>query len=218
MSRAFDSLFKTPGRTVGSVVGIILIGYIISVVVPYQRNHSYGSHAQLSTEDALVIKGQEVYFQEGCQYCHSQNLRPMGWEVARFADADKYGYFPMPVAMEYAHETPAMRGSARLGPDLSRLASRQDAASIKSFIRGGKEDTLKNRFHAYAYLFEETELQPMFLSWKIRMMMQAGVPFSDPFQKSAFDRLEGQSRGDALIAYLASLGQKRMQFDGAYYR
>jgi len=205
MSRIYDKLFSSPARAVGSTAGLVLIGYFIAVCLPFRTNIAYGSHEHLNLEDSLVLKGQEVYYQEGCQYCHTQNLRPFNWEVSRYANAEKYGYFPMPVAMEYAFESPSMRGSRRLGPDLSRLAGRLDADALRGYFKGGKEDSLKNRFHSYKYLFEDTDLQPLFLSWRIRMMLESRVPLSDPLQKGVFDRLEGQSRGDALVAYLASL-------------
>lgn len=218
MSALFEKLFSSPAKAVITAVAAVWIGYGIAICVPFSENISHGSLAQLSTEDTLVLKGQEVYVQEGCQYCHSQNLRPFGWEVARYTNVEKYGYFPVPTAMEYSHETPAMRGSFRIGPDLSRVAGKFDAGALRSVLRGGKEDTLRNRFHAYEYLFSEDELHPLFLTWKIQMMLEAGVPLSDPYQKSTFDRLEGQTRGDALVAYLLSLGQKSMQFNGAFYR
>lgn len=218
MSRIYEKLFSSPLGTVLSSIAIVIVGYGIAVCLPFSENISHGSLSQLSTEDTLVLKGHEVYYQEGCQYCHSQNLRPFGWEVSRYVNVEKYGYYPVPTAMEYSHETPAMRGSFRIGPDLSRVAGKQDAAGLTSLLRGGKEDNLRNRYHAYGYLFNDDDLQPLFLSWKIRMMLEAGVPLSDPYHKSAFDRLEGQTRGDALVAYLLSLGQKSMQYNGAFYR
>lgn len=218
MSRISETLFATPGRTVLGVLALVALGYGIAVCLPFTNNIANGSLAQLSTADALVLKGHEVYYQEGCQYCHSQNLKPYGWDLKRYAAVDKLGYYPLPTAMEYQYEAPAMRGSFRLGPDLSRVAGRLDPASITSALKGGDQPTLRNRTHAFAYLFEDDEMDPLWLSWKVRMMLQARVPFSDQFHRSVFNRTEGKTRGDALVAYLLSLGDKRMNFDGAFYR
>lgn len=217
MSRIYNAL-ATPGRTVLTVIALVSLGYGIAICLPFTSNIENGSLAQLSTVDALALKGHEVYYQEGCQYCHSQNLKPYGWEVSRYAASDKYGFYPLPTAMEYQYETPAMRGSARLGPDLSRVAGKLDANAIAAALKGGPESTLRNRTHAYGYLFADDDMDPLWLSWKVRMMLQTRVPFSDQFHRSVFDRTEGKTRGEALVAYLLSLGEKRMNFDGAYYR
>lgn len=217
MSR-IDALFSTPARTVLTVIAAISLGYGVAVCLPFTSNIENGSLAQLSTTDPLVLKGHEVYYQEGCQYCHSQNLKPYGWEVQRYVAADRYGFYPLPTAMEYQYETPAMRGSARLGPDLSRVAGRLDANAVMAVLKGGDQPTLRNRTHAFAYLFEDDDMDPLWLSWKVRMMLQSRVPFSDPFHRGVFDRTEGKTRGEALTAYLLSLGEKRMNYDGAFYR
>jgi len=76
--------------------------------------------------------------------------------------------------------------------------------------------------HSYGRLFDANdvydEVDALSLSWKIRAMMNAGVPFSDSYQKSALDNLPGRSKGDALKAYLLTLGARQSEFAGKYYK
>ncbi len=215
-----DDLMSDPLKLAGATIVLSLgIGFA-ALHFPYESMPAYGSR-HLTMEKAIVVKGQEVYYQEGCQYCHSQNLRSLNWEVARFAQSgaeQPYGYFPLPEMMEYNFEMPSLRGSSRLGPDLSRVAGRFDEAQLTSLLKSTKTDSLRSGHHRYGHLFQsDAGINPLFLSWRIRMMMEWRAPLSDDFQKSAFEQLNDKSRGDALVAYLLSLGKKQSDFAGKFY-
>ena len=195
------------------VLGVVLV---VSVL-PDSEKH--GSQFSLSPEDAIVMEGQRVYIQEGCHYCHTQNLRPFAWELKRFTDLEKLGYFPSPNAMEYHFEAPFPKGSRRIGPDLSRLATLQTHSGLSEVLKNKKQHTLKESVHQYGYLFEDNlKSDAHSFSWKIRLLMQMRVPFSDNYQRSASFSEEDISRGEALIQYLLSRGAKQMRFSGKYYR
>jgi cytochrome c oxidase cbb3-type subunit 2 len=57
--------------------------------------------------------GREVYIREGCWYCHSQYVRPVAGEQARWG--------PVSEAGEYAWDLPHLLSTRRIGPDLSRV-------------------------------------------------------------------------------------------------
>jgi cytochrome c oxidase cbb3-type subunit 2 len=57
--------------------------------------------------------GREVYIREGCWYCHSQYVRPVAGEEARWG--------PVSEAGEYAWDLPHLLSTRRIGPDLSRI-------------------------------------------------------------------------------------------------
>ena len=195
---------------------------LISLSLP--RNKAHGAQAFLSPQNALEMRGQEIYIQEGCQYCHTQSLGPFAWELKRFTDIEKLGYLPAPDAMEYYFESPFPKGKQRIGPDLSRTASLHTDLSLQSLLKNkGREKT--NHFqkltHPYAYLFEENGSEKESTvssasSWKIRFMLQMGLALSESYQRS-FLSSEDLSRGELLSAYLLSRGKKHIQFKGRYY-
>ena len=209
----------------------LVLGFII-IWCSSLGDETHGAQALLAPESIVAMKGQEVYFQEGCHYCHTQNLRPFRWEFKRFSNVEKLGYFSKPEAMEYYYESPFTSGSRRLGPDLARIATFYDgdADKLRLLLKGTDKDNEKGNslgslLHSYGYLFgqdaekseQEKERSAWHLSWKIRAMLQARVPFSDVYQRSVYNA-GNVSRGEALIAYLLSRGSKHIQFKGKYYR
>ena len=61
----------------------------------------------------LERRGRAVYIREGCWYCHSQYVRPVAGEDARWG--------PVSEAGEYAWDVPHLLSTRRIGPDLSRV-------------------------------------------------------------------------------------------------
>ena len=61
----------------------------------------------------LQAKGRKIYIREGCWYCHSQYVRPIGGESRRWG--------PVSQAGEYAFDVPHLFSTRRIGPDLTRV-------------------------------------------------------------------------------------------------
>lgn len=60
--------------------------------------------------------GRKIYVSEGCEYCHTQNVRPLKQDQV----------FGRPsVAGDYAYDTPELLGDHRNGPDLTNIGDRQ---------------------------------------------------------------------------------------------
>ncbi len=64
--------------------------------------------------------GRAVYLAEGCYVCHTQAVRPIVTDV---------GLGAVSVAGDYVHETPALIGSQRIGPDLMHVGGRSVEAA-----------------------------------------------------------------------------------------
>lgn len=211
-----------PGRLFLMAVVVILAGFIIQVELPFQDVGSHGSGPYLAIDngDALVLKGQEVYRQEGCQYCHTKNLRPFTWEVKRFTDEEKLGYFPLSNEMEYYYEAPYTMGASRVGPDLSRIATKMSGEDLEKLLSSPDQEGLVGAYHNYSNLFTETyeESDGLALSWRIKAMLETGLPLNFPYAQSAFKSVVGKTRGDALVAYLNSLGRKQMEYAGNFFK
>ncbi len=71
-----------------------------------------------------AVVGQRVYASAGCVYCHSQQVRQIGFgsDLAR-----GWGARPT-VARDYMRENPAFLGTMRTGPDLANIGARQPSA------------------------------------------------------------------------------------------
>ena len=64
-------------------------------------------------------RGRKIYAREGCAYCHTQQIRYLASDVARFGRAT--------LAWETIFDYPHLWGTRRVGPDLSREASVRSA-------------------------------------------------------------------------------------------
>ena len=62
---------------------------------------------------ALEGLGRRIYIREGCWYCHSQYVRPVTGEDARWGPVSEVG--------EYAWDQPHLLSTRRIGPDLTRV-------------------------------------------------------------------------------------------------
>ncbi len=219
MEDKIAELFKNPLKVIGLTICISSILSFFVLVAASSDLQTHGAQYHLSPQDAIVAKGQQVYLQEGCQYCHTQNIRPFAWELKRFSDAEALGYVFSPHVMDNYFEAPSLKGSRRIGPDISMSASLYDENQLKRLLRSPKNSAkLKDRLHQYTYLFKQkiTDSQSLALSRKMSVMLLFRAPFSDIQQRGVFSGDE-LSRGDMLIAYLLSRGKRQMQFSSKYY-
>ena len=110
------AVFRMDGRTVALGAFTVFASIIFSVVaLPYLTFQPQPS-ADARPLTAQEEQGRRLYAANGCNYCHTQYLRPQDWTgvgsfrtVGRIAQAGDY----------YYQQTP-MLGSERTGPDLSQ--------------------------------------------------------------------------------------------------
>jgi cytochrome c oxidase cbb3-type subunit 2 len=114
--------------------------------------------------------GRRVYIEEGCYYCHTQQIRDPqnGSDIAR-------GWGPRrTVARDYIFEQPPLLGSTRLGPDLANVGWKEwrNEPADDFVSRPLKRDRAWHLLHLYnprvhmaesimppfRYLFEEVEV------------------------------------------------------------
>ena len=96
----------------------VLIQGILPSILPQTYNPtvtsaSTGQTIQVADYTPLERRGRKVYIREGCWYCHSQFVRPVTGEDARWG--------PVSQAGEYVYDQPQMLGTRRIGPDLLRV-------------------------------------------------------------------------------------------------
>jgi len=92
---------------------VILAGTVATMFYPMFRQDMSGPKLEaLRAYTPLELAGRDIYQREGCMGCHTQTVRPLASEVARYGDYSKVG--------EFAYDRPHLWGSKRTGPDLAR--------------------------------------------------------------------------------------------------
>jgi cytochrome c oxidase cbb3-type subunit 2 len=116
------------------VIGVFLTflsSWLGLVAYPYFNLARYTPVVDENTGDinppplsGLAERGQQVYASAGCIYCHSQQVRQIGYgsDLAR-----GWGSRPT-VARDYMRESPVFLGTMRTGPDLTNIGARQPSA------------------------------------------------------------------------------------------
>jgi cytochrome c oxidase cbb3-type subunit 2 len=121
---------KMPVIIIGAFL-TFLSSWIGLVAYPYLQ---LGRYAPVLAEDTgetnppplsgMAVMGQRVYASSGCVYCHSQQVRQVGYG----SDLERgWGARPT-VARDYMRENPAFLGTMRTGPDLTNIGARQPSA------------------------------------------------------------------------------------------
>ncbi|MFN3604386.1 MAG: cbb3-type cytochrome c oxidase subunit II [Leptonema sp. (in: bacteria)] len=208
----------TPFRLFITTLLSIGIGFFIVFVFSYQLDLNGKFSFTHPPENPSVLKGYEIYYQEGCQYCHTLSIRAIKADISRFIDKEKFAFDPSIESDEFIFFTPFSTGSRRIGPDLSTVSSKYTLDSLQQLLQGKMGSTYSKNYHNYAYLFINEDLETLFLSWRIRMMMNSGLPLSDPYQRSVFIALEDKTKGDVLIDFLMYLGSRKLQYNAKFYQ
>jgi cytochrome c oxidase cbb3-type subunit II len=94
-------------------MSVLLLGVWPGRVLQHQIHSTSPAHALPLT--ASEQRGRTIYGREGCAYCHTQQIRYVDRDVARFGAAT--------LAWETIYDYPHLWGTRRIGPDLSREAS-----------------------------------------------------------------------------------------------
>ena len=121
---------KMPVIIIGAFL-TFLSSWIGLVAYPYLQLGRYTPFTAEDTGDinppplsGMAVMGQRAYASSGCIYCHSQQVRQVGYG----SDLERgWGARPT-VARDYMRENPAFLGTMRTGPDLTNIGARQPSA------------------------------------------------------------------------------------------
>jgi len=147
---------------------------------------------------ALQLEGRDIYIREGCNNCHSQEVRPFR------AETERYG--PFSVAGEYVYDHPFLWGSKRTGPDLARVGGRYSDEWHRAHLHNPRDVVPESNMPAFPWL-ETNVLDGKLTARKMKVLRSLGVPYTDEQIAKAQDEVKGKTELDAVIAYLQSLGQ-----------
>lgn len=154
---------------------------------------------------ALQLEGRDIYIREGCTVCHTQMVRTLQFETAR------YGHYS--VAGEDVYEHPFLWGSKRTGPDLARVGGRYSDDWHRAHLANPRMVVPASNMPSYPWLFDNV-LDGADTAAKMSALRTLGVPYTDEDIAGAEAAVAGATEADALIAYLQSLGLNMRDYAG----
>jgi len=152
-----------PGRALGmsylvaSIAGVaffamsvVLLGYWPKRVLDEQTRDMGPEYVlELSTS---ARRGRAIYSREGCAYCHTQQVRYLAADRARFGAPT--------LAWETRLDYPHLWGTRRIGPDLSRAAGTRSDDWHYTHLFAPRSVVPQSVMPAYARLFDGAPDRP----------------------------------------------------------
>lgn len=198
----------------------VMVGGLVLVIPPFYLQGTIEPIPGVRPYSALEQEGRDLYIREGCNVCHSQQIRPLKSET------DRYGAYSL--AGESVYDRPFLFGSRRTGPDLARVGGRYPDSWHWMHFEDPKRMEPRSNMPSFAFLLE----RPLDLSLtarRLEVQRMLGSPYTDAEVANAVAdakrqmqevakriRADGIEVGDAeaeseviaLIAYLQSLGRR----------
>ncbi len=125
-------------------VVVILIGTFVTMFLPLMLPSTQPVSDYIKPYTAVELEGRDIYIREGCNNCHTQTVRPLRTEVAR------YGEYSKPE--EFAYDRPFLWGSRRNGPDLNRIGGKYPDSWHYVHFKDPQSMFPKSIMPAYAWL------------------------------------------------------------------
>ena len=196
----------------------VAIGGLVLVVPPFFLQGTVEPIEGHLPYTALEQEGRDIYLREGCNTCHSQQIRPFKTET------DRYG--PYSLAGESAYDRPFLFGSRRTGPDLARVGGRYPHSWHWLHFENPRNIEPRSNMPSFDFLMD-APFDTSMLSRKLEVLAFLGTPYTEEqIAGAAEDALaqaatiaaelrrdgielepgEEVSEAIAMIAYLQSLG------------
>lgn len=147
----------------------VSIGGIVEIVPLFRLQTTIEPVKGLRPLTPLELAGQDIYIREGCNTCHSQQIRPLRDEVQR------YGHYSLAAESMYDH--PFVWGSERTGPDLARVGGKYSNTWHTEHLTNPRSVVPESIMPRYDFL-ARNGLRTWDLQDKMRTLRLVGVPYT----------------------------------------
>ncbi|MEM6603650.1 MAG: cytochrome-c oxidase, cbb3-type subunit II [Pseudomonadota bacterium] len=193
---------------IGTIL-MISIGGIVEIIPLFRQEVTIEAVKGMRPYTPLELTGQNIYIREGCNTCHSQQIRPLRDEVER------YGHYSLAAESMYDH--PFQWGSKRTGPDLARVGGKYSDAWHVQHLRRPRDVVPESIMPSYSFMLKRgADLRD--IQQELEVLALAGVPYTQDMIDHAYHDAMAQARGesDHHEGLIARYGEKvnYRDFDG----
>lgn len=195
------------------IIIAVLIGGIVEIIPLFRTETVIEPVKGVRPYTPLELAGYNIYIREGCYNCHSQQVRPLRDEVAR------YGHYSLAAESMYDH--PFQWGSKRTGPDLARLGGKYSDEWHVAHMKEPRDVVPESIMPSYSFLSEHGAVL-YDLPKHLKALRMVGVPYTDDqiawAEKDAIAQATGEARTD-ISGLQERYGEKvnARDFDGNPY-
>ena len=147
------------------VAAFMALGTYFTMVVPLMDEKLYTPTSDAKTYTDLELRGKEIYQNEGCWYCHTQQVRNILSETKRYGMGEEETFkrfgiraliqAPPSQPGEYVYDKPHLLGTRRIGPDLARVGGKYDNTWHLNHLRDPRSTSPGSIMPAYTWLFDK---------------------------------------------------------------
>jgi cytochrome c oxidase cbb3-type subunit 2 len=169
----------------------VLIGGMVEIIPLFRKETVIEPVEGVRPYTPLELAGYNIYIREGCYNCHSQQIRPLRDEVAR------YGHYSLAAESMYDH--PFQWGSKRTGPDLARVGGKYSDGWHVAHLMDPRSVVPESIMPSYSFLMSRgAEIHD--LGEHLTALREVGVPYTDEMismaEKDAAVQATGEARAD----------------------
>jgi len=175
---------KRPMRFLVVSLIVVAIGGLVEIIPTMIVKSNVPTISSVKPYTPLELEGRDLYIKEGCYNCHSQMIRPLRFETARYGEYSKSG--------EFVYDHPFQWGSKRTGPDLAREGGKRSNSWHYDHMIRPKDISPGSIMPAYPWM-AENEIDLSIIDRKIRAMQTLGVPYEKGYDKKAKADAEAQA-------------------------
>ncbi|HRK98179.1 MAG TPA: cytochrome-c oxidase, cbb3-type subunit II [Alphaproteobacteria bacterium] len=194
------------------IIVTVLIGGIVEIIPLFRMETVIEPVKGVRPYTPLELAGFNIYIREGCYNCHSQQIRPLRDEVAR------YGHYSLAAESMYDH--PFQWGSKRTGPDLARVGARYSDDWHVAHMIDPRAVVPESIMPTYAFLMHN-EAKLSDIGEHMKVLRMVGVPYTDEQISHAYVDGVAQAHTEDLdenvAGFIERYGEKvnARVFDGA---
>ncbi len=163
-------LEKKPVTFAVLAIIMIAIGGAVEMIPTFMIKSNIPTISSVKPYTPLELQGRDIYIREGCNACHSQQIRPFRSETERYmGEYSKAG--------EYVYDHPFLWGSKRTGPDLMRIGGKYPDSWHYHHMIDPQTMSPGSIMPAYPWLADQ-DLDISITSTKLKAMRSLGVPYT----------------------------------------
>lgn len=169
------------------IIITVLVGGIVEVVPLFRMETVIEPVDGVRPYTPLELAGYNIYLREGCYLCHSQQIRSLRDEVAR------YGHYSLAAESMYDH--PFQWGSKRTGPDLARVGGKYSDDWHVAHMIHPQDVVPESIMPSYGFLMHH-EANIEHIGDDLKTLRMTGVPYTDDMIENAYHDAVAQATGD----------------------
>lgn len=181
------------------IIVTVLIGGIVEIIPLFRMETVIEPVKGVRPYTPLELAGFDIYIREGCYNCHSQQIRPLRDEVAR------YGHYSLAAESMYDH--PFQWGSKRTGPDLARVGAKYSDDWHVAHLVNPRAVVKESIMPTYSFLLNN-EAQLNDIGKHMAALRVVGVPYTDEQIANAYKDGVAQAHTEDMDENVAGLKER----------